>query len=306
MRLVFAGTSEFAVPALEALAAAGHELALVLTQPDRPAGRGRRPRPSPLHEAAAAAGLPVATPARLDAAVETRVRALAAEALVVAAYGLLIPAPILALPRHGALNIHPSLLPRWRGAAPVVRALLAGDDVTGVAIMRMEAGLDTGPLYRVERVRVDPLETAGELGARLAQRGAQLLTGVLAELAAGRARAEPQRGIASYAARVSVAEARLDFHAGAEELARRVRAFNPRPMAWANLAGERLRIVRALALAQTDRATPGRILAAGDGGIDVASGRGLLRIVELQRPGKRIQPAAALARGRHWPGLVFD
>lgn len=306
MRLVFAGTSEFAVPALEAVLAAGHEVVLVLTQPDRPAGRGRRPAPSPLRRAAASRGVPVETPARLDAAAAARLRALAPEALIVAAYGLVIPAPILAVPRHGGLNVHPSLLPRWRGAAPVARALLAGDAETGVAIMRLDAGLDTGPVYRVERVAIGPEETAGELGSRLARRGARLLNQVLADLAAGRARAESQHGAATYAARLSVAEARLDFHASAEELARRIRAFNPRPMAWARLAGERLRIVRAQALPQAPSEEPGCIVAAGAQGIDVAAGAGLLRILEMQRPGKRAQPAAALAQGRAWPGLKFD
>jgi len=305
MRLVFAGTAEFAVPSLEALVRSGHDIVQVLTQPDRPAGRGRRLRPSPIRSAAERLALPVATPARLDAAVEDELRALAPDALVVVAYGLLVPGRLLAIPAHGTLNVHPSLLPRWRGAAPVERALLAGDADTGVAVMRMDAGLDTGPVYAVERSAVGSEETAGELTARLASAGADLLVRVLADLAAGRAEAVPQRGEATYAARLHSSEGRLDFARPAEELARRVRAFNPRPTAWAECEGERIRIQRARALAGGDGAPPGTVTAAGESGIDVAAGTGTLRLLELQRPGRRPAPAADQARGRRWRGLRF-
>jgi len=305
MRLVFAGTADFAVPSLAALARAGHVIAEVLTQPDRPAGRGRRPRPSPVRRAAEELGLEVATPERLDAGVARRLRTLEPEALVVVAYGLLVPAELLQIPRYGALNVHPSLLPRWRGAAPVERALLAGDAETGVAVMRMEAGLDTGPVYAVERTRIGPDETAGELSSRLAETGAGLLVGVLEDLAAGRARARPQTGQAIYAERLKVPEARLDFTCAAEDLARRVRAFNPRPVAWAECDGERVRVQRAEWLAGEAGAPPGTVTAAGSSGIDVAAGRGTLRILELQRPGKKPAAAAAQARGRRWQGLRF-
>lgn len=304
MRLVFAGTAEFALPSLEALAGR-HEIARVLTQPDRPAGRGRRLRPTPVRERAEALGLAVATPERLDAATAAELAALRAEALVVVAYGLLVPGALLEAFPHGGLNVHPSLLPRWRGAAPVERAIEAGDLRTGVAVMRMEAGLDTGPLYRMEPTPVDPGETAGELSGRLARRGAELLLEVLDDLAASRARAMPQEGEPSYAHRFSRVDARLDFTRPARELARRVMAFNPRPGAWAECAGERVRILRAAALPGGTPAPAGQILATGTEGIDVACGDGILRVLELQRPGKRPAMAADLARGRDWTGLCF-
>lgn len=305
MRLVFAGTSEFAVPVLEALVGAGHDVARVLTRPNRPAGRGRRATPAPVRRAAVALGLPVETPVQLDAAVTARLRVLEPEALIVVAYGLLIPAAIRAVPQHGALNVHPSLLPRWRGAAPVEHALLAGDSETGVAVMALDEGLDTGPLYGMQSVQIDPRESAGELARRLADLGARLLIRVLADLAAGRARPQPQSGPATYAGRLAPEDAKLDFGASVAELARRVRAFNPRPMAWAECAGERVRILRAVAVPGPSRAAAGTVIAAGPQGIDVATGEGILRILELQRPGKRPQPAAALVQGRTWLGLEF-
>lgn len=307
MRLVFAGTSSFAVPVLSALAGSTHEIALVLTRPDRPAGRGRRLRPSPVRTAAEAAGLAVETPTRPDAPpLLERLAALAPAALVVVAYGHLVPVRLLALARHGGINVHPSLLPRWRGAAPVERAILAGDTETGVSIMRMEAGLDTGPLYRVERTAIGVGETAGELSARLAELGAALLLEVLAALAEGRARTEAQRGEASYATRLSSAEARLHFTEPASVLARRIRAFNPRPGAWCVCGGERLRLLRAEMLAERAEGPPGTVVAAEAAGIDVATGEGLLRVSELQRAGRRAQEAAEFARGGRWLGRRFE
>ena len=304
MKVVFAGTADFALPALETLARR-HDVARVLTQPDRPAGRGRRARPSTVRGLAERLGLPVATPERLDAAAVDDVAALAPEALVVVAYGLLIPERLLQVPRHGGINVHPSLLPRWRGAAPVERAVEAGDEETGVAIMRMEAGLDTGPLYRVERTAIGAAETAGELSARLARRGAELLLEVLAALAEGRARCTPQAGEATYARRLAKAEARLDFSRPAAELARRVRAFNPRPGAWAECAGERVRILRAEAVPTAAAAAPGTVTGADAEGIVVACGEGALRLLELQRPGRRAQGAAEQTRGRDWLKSCF-
>lgn len=304
MRLAFAGTAEFALPALEALAAR-HEILCVLTQPDRPAGRGRKPRPSPVRALAERLNLPVATPACLDVAAVDALLALAPEALVVVAYGLLIPGDLLQRVPHGGINVHPSLLPRWRGAAPVERALAAGDEDTGVAIMQMDAGLDTGPVYRLERTPIGRRETAGELSERLARRGVELLLEVLAELAAGTARSTPQTGPARYAARIATAEAQLDFSRSALELERRVRAFNPRPGAWAEGAGERVRILRAEALPAQSEARAGQVIAVGEAGIDVACGSGCLRLLELQRPGRRVQTAAEQTRGRDWRGLCF-
>ncbi|MGH8272764.1 MAG: methionyl-tRNA formyltransferase [Gammaproteobacteria bacterium] len=307
MRLVFAGTSDFAVPVLSALAASEHDIALVITRPDRPAGRGRHLRASPVREAAEAAGLPVATPATLaDAAFTERLTALDPDALVVVAYGQLVPPAILALPRYGGVNVHPSLLPRWRGAAPVERAILADDAETGVAIMQMIGELDAGAVYRSERTPIGEQETAGELSARLAELGAALLPQTLAALAIGEARAEPQRGPTTYADRLSVAEARLDFRQPSATLARRIHAFNPRPVAWCEWGGERLRLFRAEVLDEVTAAVPGTIVAAGEEGLDIATSEGLLRIGELQRAGRKVQTAAEFSRGQSWIGRRLD
>jgi methionyl-tRNA formyltransferase len=302
-KVVFAGTAAFAVPALTALNESGHELALVLSQPARPAGRGRRLRMSPLAAAAEAAGLPLATPATLtEPVLRERLEAIAPDALVVVAYGRMIPSTLLALPRFGAINVHPSLLPRWRGAAPVERAMLAGDAQTGVSVMRMTGELDAGPVYASARTPIGKRESAGELDARLAELGSRLLVKTLDMIARGAARAEPQRGEPSYAERLSVAEARLDFRQSAAILARRIRAFNPRPMAWCECDGERLRLLRAEPLEEAATAVPGALIAAGEQGLDIATGQGVLRITELQRAGRKAQPAAAFARGQHWVG----
>ncbi len=305
MRLIFAGTSEFALPSLEAVAAR-HDIARVVTQPDRPAGRGRKLRATPVRAKAEALGIPVSTPFRLDPDTVAELASLRPEAIVVVAYGLLVPESLLQAASHGGINVHPSLLPRWRGAAPVERAMEAGDSETGVAIMQMDSGLDTGPVYRMETTGIGSGESAGELSARLARRGAELLLEVLADLEAGEARARPQDGEASYAARLTRDEAHLDFKRPAEELERRVMAFNPRPGAWAGCAGERIRILRATALPDASPTPAGQVIGADKEGIDVACGQGVLRILELQRPGKRPAAAAEQARGREWVGLCFD
>ncbi|HYW77175.1 MAG TPA: methionyl-tRNA formyltransferase [Gammaproteobacteria bacterium] len=305
MRLIFAGTSEFALPSLEALAGR-HNLARVVTQPDRPAGRGRKLRATPVREKAEALGLSVSTPVRLDPDAVAELSALQPDAIVVVAYGRLVPETFLKAAAHGGINVHPSLLPRWRGAAPVERAMEAGDSETGVAIMKMDAGLDTGPVYRMETTGIRPDESAGELSDRLARRGAELLMDVLDDLEAGHAQARPQHGEASYAARLTRDEARLDFKRPAEELARRVMAFNPRPGAWADCAGERIRILRATALTGASSMPAGQVISANKQGIDVACGQGVLRILELQRPGKRPAAASEQARGREWTGLCFE
>lgn len=308
MRLIFAGSGEFALPALAVLADSPHEIVLVITQPDRPAGRGRRLAPTPVRSWAEVHGLETIAPVTLKSAdVEERLRVPGPEVLVVASYGCIVPPAILGLPRYGAVNIHPSLLPRWRGATPVERAIEAGDPETGVAIMQMDAGLDTGPVLKMERLAIRPGETAGELSRRLAELGCGLLLEVLDALSRGTVHAVPQQGAASYAGRLTSAEARLDFREPAIRLARRVLAFNPRPGAWAECAGERVRLLRAEALATaTGPAAPGTIVASGDGGLDVAAGAGILRITELQRPGGRPLTVAAFARGHDWVGRRFQ
>jgi methionyl-tRNA formyltransferase len=298
MRLVFAGTPRFAVPALEALAAAGHELVAVLTQPDRPAGRGLAAVAGPVKQAAQRRGVPVLQPPSLkDAAVQARLAELAPDALVVAAYGLILPQAVLDIPRLGALNVHASLLPRWRGAAPIERALLAGDPVTGVCIMQMDAGLDTGPVLLRDELPIAPEDTAGTLHDKLAALGARLVVAALDGLAAGTLRPTPQPAAGvTYAAKIARDETRLDWSRSANELARRVRAFDPAPGAGARVRGVELKIWRAAVVAA--RGAPGAVVAAGAEGISVACGDGgALRLEELQRAGGRRLPAAAFLRG---------
>ena len=294
MRLVFAGTPRFAVPALEALAAAGHELAAVLTQPDRPAGRGLAAAAGPVKQVAQRRGVPVLQPPTLkDAAVQARLADLAPDALVVAAYGLILPQAVLDIPRLGALNIHASLLPRWRGAAPIERALLAGDPVTGVCIMQMDAGLDTGPVLLRDELPIASEDTAGTLHDKLAALGARL---IVAALASGALRPTPQptEGV-TYAAKIEKHETRLEWSRSANEVERQVRAFNPAPGAGARMRGAELKLWRATVVEA--RGAPGAVLAAGADGISVACGDGALRLEELQRAGGRRLPAAAFLRG---------
>src|SRR5512134_731127 len=296
MRIVFAGTPEFAVPALIAVAAA-QQVARVLTQPDRPAGRGLTATASPVKQAAARLGLPVLQPATLKAPdVQAELRALAPDALVVAAYGLILPQAVLDIPRLGAINIHASLLPRWRGAAPIQRALLAGDRETGISIMRMEAGLDTGPVLLREAVAIGPDDTAGTLHDRLAALGAQLVVAALDGLARGTIAATPQPAEgATYAVKLSKHEARIDWTRPAAELERQVRAFNPFPGATARLRGTEIKIWRA---AVADAAgEPGVVLALDSAAIVVACGCGALRLEALQRAGGKRLPAREFLRG---------
>lgn len=303
MRLVFAGTSDFAVPALKALLNAGHEVAAVYTQPDRAAGRGRRIRISPVKEFALAQDLPIRQPQTLKSSVAwSEFKETQPEVLVVAAYGLLIPMPWLELPRWGGLNIHPSLLPRWRGAAPVERAILAGDLYTGVVIMQMDAGLDTGPILSQQTVRIKPTETAGELAKRLAVEGSNLLVTVLENLRKDVFKPRSQVGKVLYAERLSVSEAHLEFSSRlASELVRQIHAFNPRPGAWVFWRGERVKILRAQALDEASapsHVTAGTVIAAGKAGIDVMAAKGVVRILQLQRPGKRPVSGADFANAR--------
>ena len=300
LRVVYAGTPEFAVPALAALAAAGHPIVAVYTQPDRPAGRGRVASASPVKQAALALGIPVRQSASLkDAAAE--IAALAPELIVVAAYGLMLPPAVLALPRLGCVNIHASLLPRWRGAAPIQRALLAGDAATGVCIMRMEAGLDMGPVYLCERVAIAARDTAATLATRLAASGARLLVATVAALESGTAVAAPQAAAGvSYARKLEKQEAPIDWSASAAELDRRVRAFVPWPVAETRWRGAQLRVHEAepLAAVAGTAAAPaaaGTILSATTAGIDVATGAGVLRLLRVQPAGRRVVAAHEFA-----------
>ena len=301
LRVVFAGTPEFAVPCLEACRAASVEVIAVYTQPDRPAGRGRRPAASAVKQAALAAGLAIEQPESLKtAAVQQRLHELAPDLLVVVAYGLILPRAMLVIPRLGCWNVHASLLPRWRGAAPIQRALLAGDAETGVCLMQMEPGLDTGPVLLTRRTPIAADDTGGRLHDRLAALGAGVLGEGLARVTRGEAlaaRPQPDVGI-TYAHKLDKAEAALDFGAPAATLAHKVRAFDPWPVAEAVLAGERLRVWAAVALPGRVDAAPGTLLGAGRDGLDLATGDGILRITRIQRAGGRPLPVADFLNAR--------
>lgn len=312
MRLVFAGTPDFARLALQALLAAGHEIPLVLTQPDRPAGRGLKLTPSPVKAAALAAGIEVAQPRslRLDGrypdearAAQARLAEVAPEVMVVAAYGLILPRWALELPARGRLNIHASLLPRWRGAAPIQRAIEAGDARTGVTIMQMDDGLDTGDMLLERVVPIGADMTAAELHDALAQAGAEAIVAALADLDSLVPRKQPEDGV-TYAAKLEKAEAVLDFQASARTLERRIRAFNPAPGASLRLPGlaEPVKVWRARALDEPGGAAPGTVLRATAQGVDLATGEGVLRLLELQKAGGKRQPADVFVRGWQPPG----
>ncbi len=310
MRLGFAGTPAFAVAALEALAGSEHLLAAVFTRPDRPAGRGRRVALGPVKQRALALGVPVLQPAtfRSPDALES-LRSLHLDALVVVAYGLILPAAALAVPRLGCVNIHASLLPRWRGAAPIQRALLAGDPVTGVTIMRMDAGLDTGPMLAARSIEVAPDETGGTLHDRLAVLGAELVRETLDAMAQGPVPETPQpAALVTYAEKISKAEAEIDWREDAVQVLRRVRAFNPVPVAQTHLEQKQLRIWEAqLAPALREGSfLPGTVIEAGAHGIDVACGRGALRIGRLQLEGRKPLAAAEFLRSQHLAGASFN
>ena len=290
LRLVFAGTPDFAVPCLEACLAAPGDVVAVYTQPDRPAGRGRKLAASPIKQRALAAGIAVEQPATLkDESTQRQLAAYAPDLIVVVAYGLILPRRVLAIPRRGCWNVHASLLPRWRGAAPIQRAILAGDAETGVELMQMEAGLDTGPILIERRTPIAADETGGSLHDRLAALGADALAEGLARLARGEVlTAHPQAEIGvTYAHKIDKSEARLDWNEPALALARKVRAFDPWPVAEAELNGERLRIWSAHAIAAPSRAAPGTIVGDARDTLDVATGDGVLRILEVQREGGR-------------------
>jgi len=294
MKVVFAGTPEFAVRSLTALLDARHEVTLVLTQPDRPAGRGLKPQPSAVKRFANERGLALLQPPTLaERAVLSAVSAALPEAIVVTAYGLRVPAALLKLPPRGCINVHASLLPRWRGAAPIQRALLAGDSATGISIMQMDEGLDTGPVLLQEALAISPDDTAGTLHNKLAALGAQLLLRALAEQPVPRSQDERQ---ATHAARIAKGEAEIDWRRQAAEIERQVRAFDPAPGAQTRLDDAVLKIWRARAEPGTS-AAPGTVCAADAGGIVVACGSNVLRIAELQRAGGRRMTADAFLSG---------
>ena len=305
LRLAFAGTPEFAVPHLAACRIPNVEIAAVYSQPDRPAGRGRKLSQSPVKQAALAADLPVEQPESLkDAKAQTRLRELDLDLLVVVAYGLILPRKVLALPRLGCWNVHASLLPRWRGAAPIQRALLAGDAATGVCLMQMRAGLDTGPVLLERQTPIDSADTGGSLHDKLAALGADVLAEGLRRLLAGaELSATPQsdHGV-TYAHKLDKAEALLDWNEPALLLERKVRAFNPWPVAEADVAGERLRVWRAQGrdsgFVIGDSHKPGDVVAASKDGIDVVCADGVLRLLEVQRAGGRRMAVADYLNSR--------
>ena len=300
MKIVFAGTPEFAVASLRA-AARHQEVVGVYTQPDRPAGRGRGLMPSPVKLEAIARGIPVFQPESLKTEqAQQQLRDLQPDLMVVVAYGLILPKAVLAIPTYGCWNVHASLLPRWRGAAPIQRAIQAGDADTGVCLMQMEAGLDTGPVLLRQHTPIQAGELGGSLHDRLAELGAQVLSDGLGLLRAGlKPIAQPQaeQGV-TYAHKLDKAEARLHWSQDAQVLERTVRAFNPWPIAEAQLAGERVRIHGAVALADNQDKAPGTLLAAGRDGIDIACGQGALRLRVLQREGGKAITAADYLNAR--------
>lgn len=311
MRIIFMGTPDFAVPTLEALVAAGHDVVAAYSQPPRPAGRGKKLQPSPVHLAAEAHGIEVRTPVSLkDADEQAAFAALQADVAVVAAYGLILPQAVLDAPRLGCLNVHGSLLPRWRGAAPVQRAILAGDALTGVTIMQMERGLDTGPMLAKVETPVDG-KTAGKLTTELAEKGAALMIGVLADLGAHPPVVQPGEGV-TYAHKIDKAESRLDFSRDADEVERQVRAFAPAPGAFFELEGERYRVLAATVLRPREGGDLGQQGATTDGGprlrgdsgvvlddaLTVACRKDAIRPTLIQRAGRPAMDAAALLRGR--------
>lgn len=296
MRIVFMGTPDFSVPALEALAER-HEIAAVYTQPPRPAGRGQQLRPSAVQARAEALGLPVRHPKTLRTPeAQAEFAALGADVAVVVAYGLILPQPVLDAPRHGCLNIHASLLPRWRGAAPIHRAIIEGDAETGVCIMQMEAGLDTGPVLLRETTAIGPAETTAELHDRLSAMGARLIVQALDRLPSLTPQPQPDAGVI-YAKKIDKAEARVDWSLPAPQVAALIRGLSPFPGAWCLMAGERLKLLRATAAEGSG--PPGQILPAP--GLRIACGTGAVDLLEVQREGKRPLPAAEALRGLSLP-----
>ena len=306
MKIVFAGTPEFAAVALNALYDAGHEIVLVLTQPDRPAGRGMQLQASPVKQCALAHNTPVAQPVSLrvdgkypDVAQQAHDLLLSTphDVMVVAAYGLILPRSILDIPTHGCINIHASLLPRWRGAAPIHRAIEAGDAEAGVTIMQMEEGLDTGPMMLMDSLPITPDMTTGTLHDALATMGGRMIVEALANLSSLQVTPQPEEGV-TYAAKISKDEALIDWTQSADVVARRIRAFNPFPGAYTRMADNNIKIWEAVPVARTGTDAPGHILSADQqGGLVVACGEGALRITVAQKPGGKRLPVAEFLKG---------
>lgn len=295
MKLIFAGTPDFAAIALGSILEKGHDVSLVLTQPDRPAGRGMAPRPSAVKKRACQAGIEVMQPLTLrENAIQEKLRAEAADVLIVAAYGLILPQPVIDMFRYGAINIHASLLPRWRGAAPIQRAILAGDHETGVCIMQMEAGLDTGPVLQTRRLTLSDKESAGTLHDKLAVLGAEMIVDVMDRLPLD-GTPQSSEGI-TYAAKIEKKEAWIDWNSPAEILDRQVRAFDPVPGAQTMMDGKTIKIWKA-EIASMNGHTPGHILKADKDGIVVACGQDALHLSELQKAGGRRMTAAEFLSG---------
>jgi methionyl-tRNA formyltransferase len=309
LRIAFAGTPQFALPALRALLASRHQVVGVLTQPDRPAGRGRELRASPIKLLAMEHGLPLAQPTTLKTGEGRAVlHGWAPDLLVVVAYGLILPSAVLLLPRMGCLNIHGSVLPRWRGAAPIQRALLAGDVETGITIMQLDEGLDTGPVLLERRHPIGLRDTAGDLHDALSELGAGALLEAIDGLSTGELlpRAQSAEGV-TYAAKIEKAEARIDWSASAAQIDRRIRAFNPWPVAETRLAGEALRLLRSgVTDAHAREAAPGTVLGVAEDGLRVACGEGVLAVNQLQRAGKRPVSARDFANAVRLAGLRFE
>ncbi|WP_375279269.1 methionyl-tRNA formyltransferase [Pseudooctadecabacter sp.] len=301
MRIIFMGTPEFSVPVLDALVAAGHDICAVYCQPPRPAGRGKKERPTPVHQRADALGLEVRHPVSLKGADEqAKLAALGADIAVVVAYGLILPQAVLDAPARGCLNIHASLLPRWRGAAPIHRAIMAGDAQTGVCIMQMDAGLDTGDVLLRREIAIDAGETTGALHDRLSILGAQAIVDALADLDALNATPQPDEGV-TYAHKIDKAEARIDWSADATTVARLINGLSPFPGAWTDADGERLKILQALPV---EVALPAGQTSIEGGWLVVGCGEEAVEILQAQRPGKRAAATSDLLKG--WtPPAVF-
>jgi methionyl-tRNA formyltransferase len=307
LKIIFAGTPDFSIPPLESLIASEHRVVAVYTQPDRPAGRGRKLTASPVKQLAQAQGLPVYQPKNFKQ--EEALQELeghSADLMVVVAYGLILPRRVLDAPRRGCINIHASLLPRWRGAAPIQRAILAGDEESGITIMEMEEGLDTGPMLLKKSCPIGAHDTGGTLHDRLSQLGAEALMEALPGIVDASLTGEEQDdGLANYAEKLNKSEAQIDWKRSAMDIDRQVRAFNPWPVAQADFDGKVLRVWEVESLPAATDASPGAVLATGRDGIEVATGEGILRIRTLQMPGKRAMSAADFLNAHSLQGVVF-